>query len=172
MIRIVRETGFEPRCLELEITEGSIMKDPDYAASILRKLKSVGIKIAIDDFGIGHSSLAYLKKLPIDYLKIDKSFIADITSDSDDASLVMSIITLSHNLRLKVIAEGVESEEQLRLLRLLKCDLWQGYLCSEPLPAESFENLLKPQINSYSLAERRHFIRESYQTISDKKTGF
>jgi diguanylate cyclase (GGDEF)-like protein len=143
VIRILRETNFDARFLELEVTESSIMNNPDYAVKTLGELKEKGIKISIDDFGTGYSSLGYLKNLPIDILKIDKSFIRDITTNADDAALVMAIVTLSHNLRLKVIAEGVETEEQLRFLRLLRCDAWQGYLFSKPVPAADFEKLLQ-----------------------------
>lgn len=141
--RIVRETKFDPFRLTLEVTESSIMSNPDYAIKTLGELKNTGIKISIDDFGTGYSSLGYLKSLPIDILKIDKSFIRDITTDPDDAALVMAIVTLSHNLRLRVIAEGVETDEQLRFLRLTRCDEWQGFLFSKPIPAEQFEKLLR-----------------------------
>lgn len=142
VIRIIRETGFNPEYLELEVTESSLLKKPDYAVKVLTELKNTGIRFSIDDFGTGYSSLAYLKRLPIDIIKIDKSFINDITTDPDDANLVLAIITLAHNLRLKVIAEGVETEEQLRILHLVRCDVWQGYLFSKPVPAEEFEILL------------------------------
>jgi EAL domain-containing protein (putative c-di-GMP-specific phosphodiesterase class I) len=102
----------------------------------------MGIKISIDDFGTGFSSLSSLKKLPIDALKIDRTFVRDATSDTDDAALVMAIITLAHNLRLKVIAEGVETEDQLRFLQLLRCDEIQGFLFSKPLPADEFTSKL------------------------------
>ena len=140
--RIIRETGLDPRYLDLEVTESSIMNNAQSAISILRELRKTGIKISIDDFGTGYSSLGYLKQLPIDTLKIDKSFISDVTNNSDDAALVMTIITLAHNLRLKVVAEGVENDEQLRFLHLLKCDEWQGYLFSKPVDAAAFEALL------------------------------
>jgi diguanylate cyclase (GGDEF)-like protein len=143
VMRIIHETGFDPCYLELEVTESSIMKNAEYSIKVLNELKNVGIKIAIDDFGTGYSSLGYLKKLPIDTLKIDKSFISDITTNPDDAALVMAIITLSHNLRLKVIAEGVETEEQLRFLHLVRCDQMQGYLFSKPVSAEAFGKMLK-----------------------------
>jgi diguanylate cyclase (GGDEF)-like protein len=156
VVRILRETGLNPRDLELELTESSIMKNAEWAVRTLSELKAMGVKIAIDDFGTGYSSLGYLKRLPIDTLKIDRSFVSDVTTDPDDAALVMAIITLAHNLRLKVIAEGVDSEEQLRFLHLLRCDEWQGYFFSKPLPVEAFEELLlqgqNPALNRADLS--------------------
>ena len=139
---IVHETGFDSAFLNLEMTESSVMKNIEFAVRTLNELKELGIKISIDDFGTGYSSLGYLKTLPIDVLKIDKSFIEDVTTNPDDASLVMAIIGLAHNLRLSVVAEGVETEEQLGFLNLLRCDEWQGYLFSKPLPASEFYKLL------------------------------
>lgn len=141
IIRILEETGLPPKYLELELTESSIMQSAEFALDMLSRLKSMGINISIDDFGTGFSSLASLKRLPIDALKIDQSFVRDATSDSDDAALVMAIITLAHNLRLKVIAEGVETADQLRFLQLLRCDEIQGYFFSRPLPAETLVSL-------------------------------
>ena len=146
VIRIVEETGLSPKFLELELTESSIMQSSEFAASMLNRLKSMGINISIDDFGTGFSSLASLKRLPIDALKIDQSFVREATSDPDDAALVMAIITLAHNLRLKVIAEGVETEGQLKFLQLLRCDEIQGYFFSKPLPADTLVSLFEPQI--------------------------
>lgn len=140
--KIIEETKIDPNYLELEMTESAIMKNETSAVTILHQLKEAGIKISIDDFGTGYSSLSHLKKLPLDVLKIDKSFVQDMTVSPDDASLVMTIITLAHNLGLKVIAEGVETEEQLRFLHLLRCDEWQGFLYSKPVPADQFEELL------------------------------
>jgi len=142
VIRILDETNLAPQHLELELTESSIMRNLEVAAAVLGRLKSMGVNISIDDFGTGFSSLASLKRLPIDALKIDKSFVSDATTDPDDAALVMAIITLAHNLRLKVIAEGVETEEQLRFLQLLRCDEIQGNLFSKPLAADAFVSLL------------------------------
>ena len=142
IIRIVEETGFPASNLELELTESSILQDAEFASGVLSSLKSMGIRISIDDFGTGFSSLSSLKRLPIDALKIDRMFVRDATSDSDDAALVMAIITLAHNLRLKVIAEGVETEDQLRFLQLLRCDEIQGFLFSKPLPAEKLSEKL------------------------------
>jgi diguanylate cyclase (GGDEF)-like protein len=146
VIRILEETGLSPKYLELELTESSIMQDAEFAAEMLNRLKSMGINISIDDFGTGFSSLASLKRLPIDALKIDQSFVREATSDPDDAALVMAIITLAHNLRLKVIAEGVETEDQLRFLQLLRCDEIQGYFFSKPVSAETLASAFDPQI--------------------------
>jgi EAL domain-containing protein (putative c-di-GMP-specific phosphodiesterase class I) len=145
IIAIVKAAGFDPRHLDLEVTESAIMKNAESAIQTLSILQETGIKISIDDFGTGYSSLGYLKRLPIDILKIDKSFIDDVTTNADDAALVVAIITLAHNLRLKVVAEGVETEDQLKFLQLLKCDEWQGYLFSKPVPAEEFGKLLTSQ---------------------------
>jgi len=142
VIEILEQSGLEPKYLELEITESSIMTNTDLAVKVLTELKQMGIRVSVDDFGTGFSSLGYLKRLPIDILKIDQSFVRDVSTDPDDAALVMAIITLAHNLRLKVIAEGVETEEQLRFLRLLRCDEIQGYFFSKPLPADEFRELL------------------------------
>jgi len=138
---IIKTTGINSNCLVLEVTESSIMKNAEAAIETLGELKKMGIKIAIDDFGTGYSSLGYLKRLPIDILKIDRSFVCDVTTDADDAALVMAIISLAHNLSLKVTAEGVETEEQLKFLRLLRCDDWQGYLYSKPVPADDLSRL-------------------------------
>jgi diguanylate cyclase (GGDEF)-like protein len=135
---ILAETSLAPSSLELEITETSIMQNPEQVITILTELKELGVSIAIDDFGIGYSSLMYLKRFPIDRLKIDRMFVSDSTTDPDDAALVMTIITLAHNLRLNVMAEGVETAEQLKFLRLLKCDEGQGYFFAKPVPPEFF----------------------------------
>lgn len=142
VVRVLQETGMNPHHLELELTESSIMRNAESAVKTLNELKAMGVKISVDDFGTGYSSLGYLKRLPIDMLKIDKSFVHDVTTNPDDAALVMAIVTLAHNLRLRVIAEGVETEEQLSFLHLLRCDEWQGYLYSKPLPATAFRELL------------------------------
>jgi EAL domain-containing protein (putative c-di-GMP-specific phosphodiesterase class I) len=141
VIRILRESGMSPGQLELELTESSIMQNPEFAAAVLRRWKNLGINISIDDFGTGFSSLASLKRLPIDALKIDKSFVRDAQSDADDGAIVVAIITLAHNLRLKVVAEGVETEAQLRFLQSLRCDEIQGYFFSKPRPAGALVSL-------------------------------
>jgi EAL domain-containing protein (putative c-di-GMP-specific phosphodiesterase class I) len=119
------------------------MTDVERAIAILRDLKGLGVDLSIDDFGTGYSSLSYLKRFPIDILKIDQSFVRDITEDADDAAIVMSIISLAHSLRLKVIAEGVETGEQLAYLRAHECDLMQGYYFSKPLSTDLFQALLE-----------------------------
>lgn len=146
VIRILEETGLAPQYLELELTESSIMHSTEFAADMLNQLKAMGVNISIDDFGTGFSSLASLKRLPIDALKIDQSFVRDLPGDPDDAQLVLAIITLAHNLRLRVLAEGVETVEQLRFLQLLRCDEIQGYFFSRPLPAATLVSLFESQI--------------------------
>jgi diguanylate cyclase (GGDEF)-like protein/PAS domain S-box-containing protein len=142
---ILRETNLDPRWLELEITESSIMKEPDQAIEKLHELKLMGIRVAVDDFGTGYSSLNYLKRFPIDTLKIDKTFVADVCKDPHDTAIVRAISTLGHALDLTVIAEGVETQEQLKYLSSLGCDVVQGFLFSKSLPAPVFEELLIEQ---------------------------
>jgi diguanylate cyclase (GGDEF) domain len=142
---ILKETNLDPKWLELELTESSIMKDPDQAIEKLHELKLMGIKVAIDDFGTGYSSLNYLKRFPIDTLKIDKSFISDVCKDPHDTAIVRAIVTLGHALDLTVVAEGVETREQLEYLNELECDVVQGFLFSKSLSADDFEDLLLEQ---------------------------
>lgn len=135
---ILATTGLPARNLEIEVTETSLMQDPEAGIRTLNALRKMGVKIAIDDFGTGYSSLGYLKRLPIDSVKLDASFVKDATRHPDDAALVMAIITLAHNLRKKVIAEGIESEDQLAFLRLLRCDEGQGYFLGRPGKSDDF----------------------------------
>jgi diguanylate cyclase (GGDEF)-like protein len=137
--QILGQAHLDPQSVELEITETSIMEHGESALTVLSEIRNMGISIAIDDFGTGYSSLSYLKRLPIDCVKLDRSFVSGATTDPKDAALVMAIITLAHNLDLKVVAEGVETEEQRDFLRLLRCDAGQGYLFGKPMPAEVFE---------------------------------
>lgn len=139
------ESGLAPQLLELEITETSAMQNAESTVATLRELKALGVRVAIDDFGIGHSSLGYLKRLPIDSLKIDQSFVRDITTDPDDAAIATAVIALAHTLKLTVVAEGVETTEQLAFLRDRRCDRMQGHLLSPPLPAESCLRFLDRQ---------------------------
>jgi EAL domain-containing protein (putative c-di-GMP-specific phosphodiesterase class I) len=125
--------------LELEITESVIMADIEQTIEYLRNLRAMGIRIAIDDFGTGFSSLSYLSRLPLDALKIDRSFVTDMTRGAEGMSLVAAIVSLAHSLKLNVVAEGVETQEQFALLQGMKCDEMQGYLFSRPLPCEVIE---------------------------------
>jgi len=139
---VVDGARLDPAWLELEITETLLMEDTQTSSATLAALKQRGVKISVDDFGTGYSSLNYLKRFPIDTLKIDQSFVRDITSDADDAAIASAIIALAHSLRLEVVAEGVETEGQLAFLREHGCDLAQGYLFSRPLPAAGLSELL------------------------------
>lgn len=141
--KVLQETRLAPQYLELEITESVGMKNPELTLKTLHELKSMGIHIAIDDFGTGYSSLSYLKKFPIDTLKIDRSFVSDIQVDTNDAAIVLAIIALAKTLKLKVIAEGVELNEQAEYLLKHGCHSVQGYLFSPPIPSQNFENLLR-----------------------------
>ena len=142
---LLKETSLDPRWLELELTESSIMKDPEEAIEKLHELKLMGISVAVDDFGTGYSSLNYLKRFPIDTLKIDKTFVSDVCRDPHDTAIVRAIINLGHALDLLVIAEGVETKEQLQYLSALECDVVQGFLFSKAVSAKAFEELLIEQ---------------------------
>jgi len=148
--RILAETGLDPELLELEITESAIMSISDDLVLKLLRLKGLGVSISIDDFGTGYSSLSYLKHLPVDKIKIDRSFVMDIVSDPDDAAIVNAIISMAHALDLGVIAEGVESKGQLDFLAANKCTEFQGFYFAKPLTAEQFEYLLKAREASKS----------------------
>jgi len=134
--------GIDPSCLKLEITESMVMLNPERAKTTLLELKALGVGIAMDDFGTGYSSLSYLHKLPLDALKVDRSFVSQIESDAEKLEIVRTIITLAHNLGLEVIAEGIETREQMFILRELGCELGQGYLFSRPLDAGAATDLL------------------------------
>ena len=139
---IFQDTGINPNIVELEITETVLMQSLDSSIEILRKLMNMGIRIALDDFGTGYSSLSYLRKIPISTLKIDKSFIDNITSNKKEESIIKNIIQMAHSMDLKVVAEGVETEDQLSILKERKCNYIQGYYFSKPLPASDVEKLL------------------------------
>jgi len=134
--RILEKHRINPALIELEITESSLMVNPEEAARTLEYLKAVGVRISIDDFGTGYSSLGYLKRFPLDSLKVDRSFVRDVTTDADDATITRAVITMAHALGLKVIAEGVETESQLAFLVENGCDQIQGYYLARPQPAE------------------------------------
>jgi diguanylate cyclase len=135
IVSAVNAAGLDPRSLEIELTESALMIDPEKSAAALKLLRSMGISIAIDDFGTGYSSLSYLRRLPIDKLKIDRSFIRDLPTSPTDESIVRAIVSLAHSVGLQVVAEGVETGEQLERIRALDCDQWQGYYCCQPQPA-------------------------------------
>ncbi|QBE62305.1 EAL domain-containing protein [Pseudoduganella lutea] len=143
VLRALREHDIPPELLELELTESSLMSNAEETITMLQNLKELGIKISIDDFGTGYSSLAYLKRFPIDKLKIDIAFVREVTSNPDDAAIVLAIINMAHSMKLKVIAEGVEKDAQLAYLRRHDCDEMQGYFFSRPVPAADFETMLR-----------------------------
>jgi EAL domain-containing protein (putative c-di-GMP-specific phosphodiesterase class I) len=139
----LRTTGLAPSSLELELTESILLQDTETSIKTLHTLKEIGVKLSIDDFGTGYSSLAYLKRLAVDKLKIDQTFVRDLCEDTDNQEIVRAIIQLGHILKLEIIAEGVETEEQLTYLRAFDCDQMQGYLFSKPLPPEHIPSLFK-----------------------------
>jgi EAL domain-containing protein (putative c-di-GMP-specific phosphodiesterase class I) len=141
---ILRQTGLDPCLLELELTESVVMRDVQESARQMDRLRSLGVSLALDDFGTGYSSLSYLRILPIDTLKIDRSFLREVDSDPNTMPLLRAIVALAHSLKLCVIAEGVENQRQLEALRAVGCDRVQGYLIGEPFAPESVPRLLVP----------------------------
>ncbi|BAN36098.1 response regulator receiver modulated PAS/PAC sensor-containing diguanylate cyclase/phosphodiesterase [Sulfuricella denitrificans skB26] len=167
---ILRESGLDPSHLDLEVTESLVMQNVEATIATLGRLKAMGIKLSIDDFGTGYSSLNYLKRFPIHTLKIDKTFINDITTDPNDAAIAKTIISMAHELGLMVIAEGVETEEQRSFLHLRNCDEMQGYLFSRPVSAEEFEILLRersPQVGgaTEALGQRTLLLLDDEENI-------
>jgi EAL domain-containing protein (putative c-di-GMP-specific phosphodiesterase class I) len=142
IIDLLTLNGISPEMFEVEITEGVAMKNVNLSEIILRELDSKGVKISIDDFGTGHSSLAYLKKFPIDILKIDKTFIKDIPHDKESCAIVNAVLSMSHELDIEVVAEGVEGIEQLNFLQMGGCEYIQGYYFSKPVPLNLLETFL------------------------------
>ena len=141
------ETGLDPRYLELELTETFLMQDSKSTAAVLRALKDIGVHLALDDFGTGYSSLSYLRRFPIDGLKIDRSFVRDLTTDANDASIVSAVIDMGKSLHMSVVAEGVETREQLTFLQDHCCPEGQGNYFSHPVAAEEFTKLLAPEVS-------------------------
>ena len=139
----LKESRLEPRYLELELTESVLMQHAESTASVLQALRDMGVQIAVDDFGTGYSSLSYLQKFPVDTLKVDQSFVHEITADPDSAPIVSAVISMGKSLKHRVIAEGVESREQLAFLQAQRCGEGQGYYFSPPVVAEQFAKLLK-----------------------------
>jgi diguanylate cyclase (GGDEF)-like protein/PAS domain S-box-containing protein len=162
--RIIEETKINPEGLKLEITESAVMDDVDSATEMLKKLRALGVKLSIDDFGTGYSSLSYLHRFPIDTLKVDRSFVVNMSEDSENVEIVRTIVSLAQNLGMNVIAEGVETKEQLASLRKLGCENGQGYLFSKPVDARAAENLIcdtytieptvEPLVNSVGSPEK------------------
>jgi diguanylate cyclase (GGDEF)-like protein/PAS domain S-box-containing protein len=148
ILMVLAESGFPPDRLELEITESTMMVDVTRVASVLDALSATGISLSIDDFGTGYSSLSYLKQLPVDLIKVDRSFVRDVPRDKDDCTIVRAIVTMTHALGLHVVAEGVETEEQLQFLRDEGCDISQGYLISRPVPLDELRQWLHDRSHS------------------------
>jgi EAL domain-containing protein (putative c-di-GMP-specific phosphodiesterase class I) len=153
--KILEDTGLEARYLELELTESMIFDKTEELIAILRELKMMGITLSIDDFGTGHSSLANLQLLPVDKVKIDMSFVRNVTTSEQDAAIVLGIIEMAHKLGLKVVAEGVETEAQLTYLHSHGCDIMQGYHLSRPMAADDFEALLVNRVDT-ATSDRAH----------------
>jgi EAL domain-containing protein (putative c-di-GMP-specific phosphodiesterase class I) len=144
--RALKKTGLDPHRLEIEITESLLMSDPDETAAKLQQLRDMGVSIAIDDFGTGYSSLAYLSTLPIDSLKIDRSFVAGMTDKPQNLEIVRAVLTLGRSLGQTIIAEGIETAEQLAMLEELGVDVGQGYLLARPMRADQVPALLAPRV--------------------------
>jgi EAL domain-containing protein (putative c-di-GMP-specific phosphodiesterase class I) len=140
--KALKDSRLSPQFLELEITESAVMHDPEEVINSLHELSQFGMSLAIDDFGTGYSSLAYLKRFPVDTLKIDRAFITDISSDNDDVAIVEAVLGLGKHFNMKVIAEGVEDEEQLQFLKAQGCDIAQGYYISKPMDAQAYREWL------------------------------
>jgi EAL domain-containing protein (putative c-di-GMP-specific phosphodiesterase class I) len=141
--RALLEGGLPAANLHLELTEGAVMRQMEPVVSALSQLRAMGVRICVDDFGTGYSSLGYLKRFPIDTIKIDRSFVQDVTTDQNDAAIVTTVVTMARSLNLRVIAEGVETEAQLGFLREIECDEFQGFLVSRPASPEEFEALVR-----------------------------
>jgi EAL domain-containing protein (putative c-di-GMP-specific phosphodiesterase class I) len=141
--KVLQDVGLDGKYLELELTEGMVMENAEALIATMDRLKALGVRLSLDDFGTGYSNLGYLKRFPLDSIKIDKSFVKGIGKGSHEGVIAATVITLGHSLKLKVIAEGVETEEQLGALRMLGCDMSQGFLFSRPLPAGEMTALLR-----------------------------
>ena len=151
--RVLAETGLPPECLELEITETYIMRQAEQNVRVLEGLRALGVSLAIDDFGTGQSSLSYLKRLPVDKLKIDRSFVADLPHGENAAAITRAIVAMGHSLRLNVLAEGVETAEQAAFLKDLECEEGQGYYLGRPMDAARFE-MQMGQVGPWSTVPR------------------
>jgi len=145
ILNTLSESGLDPKCLELEVTESVLMKNAEVATSILQSVREIGMRVAMDDFGTGYSSLSYLSKFPLDAIKIDQSFVRQIAKSPNETTIVNAIISLGQNLRLRVIAEGIETVEVLAFLQSRQCDEAQGFFFSRPIPAEQLPTLLRSE---------------------------
>jgi EAL domain-containing protein (putative c-di-GMP-specific phosphodiesterase class I) len=154
LVAILSETGLNPGVLVVELTESLLMKHAESAASILQALRERGVRVAIDDFGTGYSSLGYLRKFPLDALKIDQSFVRQISTAGEDTAIVTAVIGMARSLNLRVIAEGVETREELEFLHANQCDEVQGYYFSRPVVPEQFAELLKSGIPDFAVRRR------------------
>ena len=154
----LEESGLPAECLELELTESTALQNIEYTIEILQALQQMGVSIAVDDFGKGYSSMDYIKNLPSNILKIDRSFITDISKSGSESevAIVLAMVTMAHQLHLKVTAEGVETEEQLLLLTKMNCDQIQGYYMSKPITVQEFELLLKMDKKDHQLVNNMH----------------
>jgi EAL domain-containing protein (putative c-di-GMP-specific phosphodiesterase class I) len=146
--QVLEETGLAPQYLELELTESQLLDNVDSVIVTFRQLRELGVKLAIDDFGTGYSSLSYLKRFPVHYVKIDQTFIRDLSPGGEDAAITRAIIAMAHSLELKVVAEGVETQAQMDFLKSQNCDEIQGFLISRPVEASAFAELLRAQIDN------------------------
>jgi EAL domain-containing protein (putative c-di-GMP-specific phosphodiesterase class I) len=145
-VAAMKQHGVAASDIEVELTESVLMADPDRANEVLQRLHALGVRISIDDFGTGYSSLSYLKRFPAQTVKIDRSFISGLPSDADDVAIIEAVIAMAHSLGLAVVAEGVETDEQLSALRRLGCDEAQGYLLGRPMPAPALAAQLRPMV--------------------------
>jgi diguanylate cyclase (GGDEF)-like protein len=154
IMQTLRSEGVSPECLVIEITESAVIRDADRAAEMLRRLRALRVRVAMDDFGTGYSSMSYLHRLPIDVLKIDRSFIDRVNSGQQDIEIVRAIVAMSHNLRMTVVAEGIETAEQMAAVRGVGCDKCQGYLIARPMNAEDATAYLRSRLASREAAIR------------------
>jgi EAL domain-containing protein (putative c-di-GMP-specific phosphodiesterase class I) len=166
----LRDSGIDPSTLVLEVTESVVMDNAEVTLSLLNQLKGLGVRLAIDDFGTGYSSLIYLKRFPVDQLKVDRAFVSGLGDDSDDSAIVASVVSLARAVGIVAIAEGVETPEQLAALQGLGCGYGQGYLWSRPLPAEDLEQMM--QLGAFRIPTQRTRAAVTKAAISrDKKAS-
>jgi EAL domain-containing protein (putative c-di-GMP-specific phosphodiesterase class I) len=166
----LRDHDLEPQYLEIELTETTVMDHAENSVNILEELSRMGVLVSIDDFGTGYSSMSYLRRFPIDKLKIDRSFIHDMTTSGDAASIVQAIISLAHSLRLKVVAEGVETAEQLEQLRELGCDQFQGFYRSAAIPPGEIEKFMQLTPQAAGLADQDMFMMTHSKLAAFKRS--